>query len=639
MFYKLIRYILFIGFTCCIFTLSAQQSDSLSKPQSNGAPAIDSVMAISPDYMPVFYSRTHPLFFNPLVYTAEDTSLIRNTQYDPFWDVENIYQTLGIEKQAHQSMVYCYEREIGFSMITLPYSLYFKQQKDLRYYDVKTSFTKLSFTYGITTENHFSATHAQRLKNVLLVVDLDGYGNDGYFLHQETNMLNLDALLHYQTKRDVYGFTISYILNHAKFSENGGITDYAAFANKAARDSSATNDLGGFNVLFSNATTLINTHDVSFQQYVNLKDKKGHYFGTITHTAQFKKLHSNFNDFNLNNDFYQNIYYINTDTTNDTLHYYTLSNAIQWSNYEPLAKQSDKNYFIRLAGGIRHEYISARMPFYIGNTYTLFARTSIRLFKVWDLYGNFAYSFHGYNSNDAIANVAATFNIDSKLKHYLGIEANFYRLSPDYFYSYYIGNNNLWYNAWSKQNSLKLGAFWTIYNYKVSFNYFMMDNYIFLDEHYAPTLCEKAINIVQLNIFAPLHLHNFSMEANMSLQHSTKPYIAVPLFAGKLFTAYSFRIFKNRLRLQIGADLMYNSNYFADAYNPILHQFYHQETRKTGNYLYFNADVSMQVERISFFFRGGNLIAGLISYQYFTTPNYPMQGRNFEIGIRWRFYD
>jgi len=34
----------------------------------------------------------------------------------------------------------------------------------LRIYDVKTSFTKLAFTYGITTENHFSATHAQRFK-------------------------------------------------------------------------------------------------------------------------------------------------------------------------------------------------------------------------------------------------------------------------------------------------------------------------------------------------------------------------------------------------------------------------------------------------------------------------------------------
>lgn len=572
-------------------------------------------------------------------YTPVDTSQIHVPQYDPIWKVANLYQTLGIDKQAHQSMVFDLGREIGFNLITLPYPLYFKRQQDLRYYDVKTSFTQLAFTYGITTENHFSVTHTQRIKNVSLVMDLDGYGNDGYFLHQETNMLNLDAIIHYQTKKDVYGFTISYILNHAKFSENGGITDYNAFANKAERDSSSTKDLGIFNVLFSNATTLINTHSLEFQQYVNIQDKKGHYFGTITHTFQFEQLKSNFNDYNLNNDFYQDIYYLNTDTTNDTLRYFSLINSLQWSNYRPFDRVSDKNYFIRLSGGIRHEYIHAQVPHYIGNTFSLFARTSIRLFKVWDIYGNFAYSFNGYNKNDAIANTKALFAISRKMQHYLGFEADFYRLSPDYIFTYYIGNHYSWSNQFQKENSLKLSAFWTIFHYKVSFNYFMMDNYVFLDENCLPAVCEKPFSLIQLNMFAPVKLQNFNLETNFSLQHSTKPYISVPLFAGKLFASYCFRIFKNRLRLQVGADLMYNSLYYADGYNALLHQFYHQEMQKTGNYLYLNADISMQVDRISFFARGGNLIAGLISYKYFTTPNYPMQGRNFEVGIKWRFYD
>jgi hypothetical protein len=45
------------------------------------------------------------------------------------------------------------------------------------------------------------------------------------------------------------------------------------------------------------------------------------------------------------------------------------------------------------------------------------------------------------------------------------------------------------------------------------------------------------------------------------------------------------------------------------------------------------------VKRLSFFVRGGNLIAGLLSFRYITTPGYPMQGRNFEVGVNWKFYD
>ena len=58
-----------------------------------------------------------------------------------------------------------------------------------------------------------------------------------------------------------------------------------------------------------------------------------------------------------------------------------------------------------------------------------------------------------------------------------------------------------------------------------------------------------------------------------------------------------------------------------------------------GNYLYFDANLTMQVQRIAFFFRAGNIIAGAFGYDYCTTPNYPMQGLNFEVGITWKFYD
>ncbi len=600
---------------------------------------IDSAMALSPRFMPVYKTKLPGTYFNPVVYEPIDTSLFHTSEYDPLCHVENIYQSLGIFGQAHQNMVFDYEREIGFSMITLPYPLYFKKQKDVDYYKVETSYTNIRYDYGITHENSVWATHAQKIKQFDFKFDIHGYRNAGHFLHQGTNMYTMDVVAHYETPRDIYGVLVSYVLNHGKFAENGGLSDYRLFTDRDERDSNITKDLSAYGVMLTNATSVINNHDALLQQYVNIKDKKDRYFGTLTHSFEFKKLKSSFFDYDLNDEFYLGRYYLSTDTTRDTLNYYSLINTLQWSNYSPLQTQSDAKYFFRIAGGVRHEYVHAAMPFYVGNNFTLFARTNIRLFTVWDLYGSIAYSFNNYNQNDAIINAKATFAINRKQRHYLGFGADFYRISPDYFYTYYTGNNNVWYYDWKKQNNLKLNAFWTIFDYKVSVNYFLMNNYLHLNDQYVPELVEKSIDIVQLNIFAPLRIKNFYMDANLSLQHSSNEAISVPLFAGKLRAAYCFRIFKNRLRIQVGGDLMYNTTYYADGYNPIIHQFYSQDKVKVGNYLYVDANITMQVERIAFYVRAGNLMEGLFGYCYFTTPYYPMEGRRFQIGITWKFYD
>ena len=614
----------------------------VGRAQDNERPAghkIDSAMAISPDYMPVSVATLHGFQFSPLVYEPVDTTFFHTSEYDPLNRTEHICQTLGIYSQAHRLMVFDYDREVGFSLITLPYPLYFKNENDLHHYDVKSSFTDISASFGLTTEQRIRATHAQNIKRFGFNADLEGYNNVGYFLRQGCNLFDLNAIVHYATPKDIYGFIGSYIINHAKFQENGGLEDYNLFADRHLSDEELSSNLMRFSVIFGNALSTINTHNAQWQQYVNIKDKNDHYFGTVTHTFQFKTLKSLFEDANLNNDYYQDTYYINTDSTRDTVSYYSISNSLQWSNFEPLSRQSSQNYFFRIAGGIRHEYVRAKMPFYVGNNYTLFARTNIRLFSVWDLSGSIAYSFNNYNRGDAIAHLGATFAISRKHRNYIGFNADFYRTSPDYFYTYYIGNNNLWYFEWPKENTMKLGAYWTLFGYKASFNYFLLNHHLYLNGGRTPAMANKGIHILQFNLFAPLRVKSFSLDANLSLQHSTSPIVALPLFAGKLRAAWHFRIFKNRLRIQLGTDLMYNTLYYADAYAPVLHQFYHQEQVKVGNYLYWDLNLTLQVSRLSFFVRGGNLLEGLIGYKYFTTPNYPMQSRNVAIGINWKFYD
>lgn len=633
--YKPVIYIiLFLLFEFVSGTAFAQETN----PQEQSS-SIDSAMAISPDYALTRHAPWPTIQFFPISYNPIDTSLIHISEYDPLWQLNNLYQSLGINGQAHKSMIFDIRTPAGFSMISLPYPLYFKKMTDLKIYNVTPSHTDLNFTYTFLNAFALRATHSQRIRQVDFAVNIDAASDKGYFIHQEINRLTLDATLRYETPKKTYGFLLAYIFNHAKFSENGGLEYSPDFTERDPRDSTITYDLTSFPVMFKNGQTLINTHAMQLTNYYNVKDKKGHYFGTISHTLDFNQQSNRFSDYDLNNNFYLNRYFINTDTTNDSIRYFSIANTLQLSNFSPTDTIVDQAYFLRLAGGLRHEYVRARSPFMHDNSLCLFARANIRLFKVWEIYGLFSYGLFKYTQNDALAQAGFRFSINKKQRHHIGLEAVFSRVSPDYILSHYSGNNNFWEHDWRKQNFFKASAYWTIFNYKASFNFINTGRYVYLNNNFEPFQLEKPFQVIQLMLYAPVRTKHFCMDAQVALQHATNKVIAVPLLAGKLGALYTGRIFKKRLRIQVGVDLFYNTKYYSDGYNPLLHQFYAQQYIITGNYLYVNAHLALRVKRISFFARGGNLIAGLMSFRYITTPGYPMQGRNFEVGVNWKFYD
>ena len=118
------KYIFLFGLLVIQMVLFSQENEGKSN-----IPVIDSVMAFSPAYMPVDFAFTDPLFLIPLKYKPVDTMLIDAHHFDPLFSTENLYQSLGISGQAHQTIPFDFEREVGFTYLQLPYPLYFKKQK------------------------------------------------------------------------------------------------------------------------------------------------------------------------------------------------------------------------------------------------------------------------------------------------------------------------------------------------------------------------------------------------------------------------------------------------------------------------------------------------------------------------------
>lgn len=637
---KTIRLAIFFAVLCLPMLIQAQVDNT---PQENEASEnenpfpkheVDSVMAFSPDYMPVSYDYIEPHWIKPLQLKPVDTSMVRTHQYEPMLKNQNLCQNLGIPWQAHQFLNFDYSREPGFAMITLPYPLFWKRQKDVKFYNVKTSYSDLSFTYGIVDLYDFNALHTQKFKGVTATFDMQAYSNPGYYLNQQFKNIRVNAFLTYEEPSNIYGFTVSYIFNRIVAQENGGLLDTTLFMHGAAQT------LKGYQVKSEYGRSKLRSHDLLFQHYVNIIDKKKRYYGTITHSFQFEQLRTEFFDTKFDSLYYQRHLYWSTDSTYDTTNCYSIKNSLQWSNYKPLDTLPSSNYFCRVAAGIMHEYVSAKTPFYVGNTFTLFGRVHSRLFGVMDIYGRIAYSFGGYNNNDAMAAVGVNWMIQKKWNHRLGSEISFYRNSPDYIFEFYYGNHNFWYyKEWKKQNTLKLNVFWTMLNYKLEFNYFMLHNMVRLNSDFEPVMIGKRADVVQLHIFAPVRVKGFGMDVNAYLQYSSSEFVNVPLFAFKASPYYVFNVLRGKLKIQIGFDLMYNTLYYADGYNPVMHQFYYQNKMKVGNYAYWDANLTLRIKRITFFFRAGHILSGLAGQFYFLTPDYPAMGRNFQLGLNWKFYD
>jgi len=592
----------------------------------------DSLNTLSPDYLPVYVAAIKSHHFYPLQFNAIDTQMVEVNHYSPSLMSDKIYQTLGIFGQAHQTMIFDFEKEMGFTYIKYPFPLNFKTQNDLHIYDLETSYTKIGYFYGLPSENALSLNFAQKVGAATVSLNVLANSNIGYFLHQATQGLVGDAQVFYESRNKKYGFRASYIINRTKNNENGGLSDLEEF------QSHSLDNITLYPVNSASGLMTVLVQDMGLQHYYNLQNKNGQYFGTITHNAQYQRYRSDYFDYIDTSRAFQT-YFFESDTTFDTISCYKIINSIQWSNFSPLSKISKSNNFIRFAGGILHEYFEDRRTFYNFHSFTPFVRGNMKFLNFFELFGSFSYSFGGYIHHDAIANLKGEWSFSKKRNIKLGVHADFYRVSPDYVYAKFNSNHFKWDTLFKKQNIASLGAFITYQSYKASAKIFLLDNMVVFGTDYHPVQLEKFSRLVQISLYAPFRYKGFGLTTHIAVQNASSDSIQVPLLAGKANLFYIFDIFKKKLRLQLGVDVMYNTTYYADGYAPALYAFHFQDQHKIGNYWFVDANATIRISRIYFFARIGNFLSPFQQYRMYTTPAYPTKDFLLSIGINWRFHD
>ena len=178
-------------------------------------------------------------------------------------------------------------------------------------------------------------------------------------------------------------------------------------------------------------------------------------------------------------------------------------------------------------------------------------------------------------------------------------------------------------------------------NFAATGSYHLLNNYIYFDKTLQPIQTDKAVNILQLELLQDFHIRKLHIENYLAFQKSTNDAIQLPAIYGKHSIYLEGKIFrKGAMLARLGCDFRYTTAYKADAYNPLINQFYTQTDTQIPFYPALDAYVSARVLKLHAFIKMENITSSFYKKNIFlSVPNYPLYGTYLRVGFYRRFTD
>ena len=173
----------------------------------------------------------------------------------------------------------------------------------------------------------------------------------------------------------------------------------------------------------------------------------------------------------------------------------------------------------------------------------------------------------------------------------------------------------------------------------MSGNYAVINNFVFNDTTGTPAQHGGQLLVLSAYADKDFNYRNLHFRTRLLWQKSSDENILhLPDFSTFISSYYKFIVSKV-LFTQIGIDMRYFTEYYADKYDPSTGFFYLQDYKKVGDFPYLDAYVNLRLKRTRIFFKVINIGTTFMNKEYFTTPHYPMNRMTFRMGFSWGFYD
>lgn len=378
----------------------------------------------------------------------------------------------------------------------------------------------------------------------------------------------------------------------------------------------------------------------------------------IGHSTEYTSLWRNYTDAlskPSDMDFYQNSYYSPT-TSFDSLSVRKFENKV-FARLQPWTAESVVS---NLDVGLGHKLLQYAVtdPKYLHvpsrhnwNATYLYAGAGgqFKSYVKWDALGHYTLLGDEFGDFDIEANAGLeVFPFRRAKTSPIRLKAHFETSldEPEYYLQNIYTNHFKWNNDFSKISTTKVQGSLEIprFNFKANVGYALLANNIYFDVNSLACQNDTPMSILSASLEENIRLGILHLDNRALFQlSSNEDVVPLPLVALNARYYIQFRLGtgeEKAMTMQIGANILYNTAWYAPSWNPALGVFYNQTELKYGNAPYFDAFVNVQWKRACIFLKLENAGQGwpLEKADYFSANHYIRTQRAFKIGIFWPFF-
>ena len=188
----------------------------------------------------------------------------------------------------------------------------------------------------------------------------------------------------------------------------------------------------------------------------------------------------------------------------------------------------------------------------------------------------------------------------------------------------------------------------------LSVKYATIDNYSFFTSDPSQEINEASeqaflkpfqesgsVNHLKVKYNKEIKVWRFTLDNTLMYQNITQDntVLNVPQFVTRNTLYFSSNVFKKAMYLQTGVTFKYFTMYNADAYNPVLGEFYVQNAEQVGGYPIFDFFINARVQQTRIYLKAEHFNSGFgATNDFYAAPNYPYRDFIVRFGLVWNFF-
>ena len=532
----------------------------------------------------------------------------------------------------------------------------FLKQNQIKYYAVATPLTELYFKttikQGQSLDAFITLNTSERFN---FSAAYKGLRSIGRYVNQLSSSGNFRFTVSYNTKNLKYflksHFTSQDILN----GENGGIINTADFESGDKK----FKDKARLQVYLTDATSLLTGNRYFLNQIYNFSNNKAenkysleHEFSfenksflytqktintTLTNTNGSSTVFSRFGDSYV----FGNVY----DKTNNHQLYNKIAldfRSNKYGHFKVFVDDFNYNYFYNSVLVINDKEIPSMLK---GRINTIGGQYFYNKGK-W----NGVFKYANSISKQSLSNLDAKLEYNFNDENQLSFQIQKINKLPNYNYNLYQSSftNYNWSNDFNNEkiNNLYVKAKTKFLNAEVQVS--SLKDKLYFSENtstsnqllVAPKQYGKSIQYLSAKVEKEFTYRKFALDNTVLFQTTQQDdaILNVPKFVLRNTIYFSDDIFKKAMFIQTGITLNYFSSYYANNYNPVIGEFYIQNTKKIGDFPMLDLFINARVRQTRIYLKAEHFNSMLSGNKYYSAPNYPYRDYLIRFGLVWNFF-